>query len=224
MIGSAADASDRADDPQPFLPVSEPVPYAGATIQLPQGAEQFYNLANDRRSVRAFSTRSVAYEVIAKCVHAAGTSPSGAHTEPWTFCVVQSASIKSAIRDIIENEEYENYTHRMSRQWTADLTPLRTNHEKPYLTDAPYLVLVFKQVYGMTLSFVFFYYLTTDTCNLLSHVLYAGFRADGTKKQHYYNEISVSIATGIFLCALQAAGLNSLVNDLDVSLWFYDIL
>lgn len=117
-------------------------------MRLPHGADQFYSLVNDRRSVRAFSTRPVDYDVIAKCVLAAGTSPSGAHTEPWTFCVVGSASVKSAIRDIIEYEEYENYSRRMSRQWTADLTPLQTNYEKPYLTEAPYLILVFKQVYG----------------------------------------------------------------------------
>lgn len=140
------------DDPQPFLPISQHIPYRGATVDLPQGAEQFYKLMNDRRSVRAFSTRPVDYDVVAKCVLAAGTSPSGAHTEPWTFCVIESASMKSAIRGIIEREEYENYTHRMSRQWTADLAPLQTSYDKPYLTDAPYLLLVFKQVYGRLFS------------------------------------------------------------------------
>lgn len=77
-----------------------------------------------------------------------GTSPSGAHTEPWTFCVIQDAQIKRAIRDIIEAEEYLNYNQRMSRQWTTDLRPLKTDFIKEYLTDAPYLVIVFKQVYG----------------------------------------------------------------------------
>ena len=74
----------------------------------------------------------------------------------------------------------------MSRQWTTDLRPLRTNHIKEYLTEAPYLILIFKQTYGM--------------------------RLDGIKKVHYYNEFSVSISTGILLCALQSAGLNSLIT------------
>lgn len=39
-----------------------------------------------------------------------------------------------------------------------------------------------------------------------------GIRPDGQKQQHYYNEISVAIAAGILICALQAAGLNSLVT------------
>ncbi|XP_031634806.1 iodotyrosine deiodinase 1, partial [Contarinia nasturtii] len=124
--------------------------------------------------------------VIKKCILTAGTSPSGAHTEPWTFCVIQDAQIKRKIREIIETEEYLNYKQRMSRQWTADLRPLKTDFIKEYLTDAPFIICVFKQVYGI--------------------------RSDATKQRHYYNEISVSIATGILLCALNAAGLNSLVT------------
>lgn len=115
-----------------------------------------------------------------------GTSPSGAHTEPWTFCVVGSESLKRSIRDIVEAEELQNYTARMARQWCADLQPLRTDPVKAYLTDAPYLILVFKQTYGR--------------------------RADGQKQQHYYHEISTAIAVGLLLTALQCAGLNSLVT------------
>lgn len=74
----------------------------------------------------------------------------------------------------------------MSKQWTADLLPLRTTYIKEYLTEAPYIILVFKQTFGM--------------------------RPDGQKKTHYYNEISCSISVGILLCALQAAGLSSLTT------------
>lgn len=74
----------------------------------------------------------------------------------------------------------------MSKQWTTDLKPLRTNHIKEYLTDAPYTILVFKQTYG--------------------------FRPDGNRKIHYYNEVSCAISVGILLTALQAAGLSSLTT------------
>lgn len=85
-----------------------------------------------------------------KCViFFTGTSPSGAHTQPWTFCVIENPELKSQIREIIEQEEYINYKQRMSRQWTADLEPLKTNHIKEYLTDAPYLILIFRKIYGM---------------------------------------------------------------------------
>lgn len=143
-------------------------------------------MANNRRSVRKYSRKPVPIEVIENCVRAAGTSPSGAHTEPWTFCVVSSAEVKQEIREIIEREELLNYAQRMHKQWTTDLSPLKTDYVKEYLTDAPYLILIFKQTYGL--------------------------REDGRRKQHYYNEISTSIATGILLCAIQAAGLSSLVT------------
>lgn len=171
----------------PALKVDNHVPFVGATVTLPGGTKQFYELTDNRRSVRSYSaTRIPPLELIEGCIRAAGTAPSGAHTEPWTFCVISDPDIKQRIRAIIETEEEINYAQRMHRQWTADLTPLRTNHIKPYLTDAPYLILVFKQIYG--------------------------YLSNGERKQHYYNEISVAIATGILLCALQAAGLNSLVT------------
>ncbi|XP_067647501.1 iodotyrosine deiodinase isoform X2 [Eurosta solidaginis] len=171
----------------PALKIDNHIPFHGATETLPGGAKEFYKITNNRRSVRSYRSEPIPpLEVISNCILAAGTAPSGAHTEPWTFCVVSDIAIKKRIREIIETEEELNYAQRMHRQWTADLRPLRTNHIKPYLTDAPYLILVFKQVYGSL--------------------------ADGSRKQHYYNEISVSIAIGILLCALQAAGLSSLVT------------
>lgn len=103
---------------------------------------------NNRRSVRNYSSRSVDFKILEKCIHAAGTSPSGAHTEPWTYCVVSDNDLKLCIREIVENEELRNYTKRMSREWVTDLKPLKTNYVKEYLTDAPYLVLIFKQTYG----------------------------------------------------------------------------
>lgn len=106
----------------------------------------------------------------------AGTSPSGAHTEPWTFVVIKNPQMKQQVREVIEEEEYFNYNKRMSKQWVADLKPLKTNWEKKYLTEAPYLILVFKQLYS--------------------------FNEDGTRKMHYYNEISVAIATGMLITAI----------------------
>ena len=78
--------------------------------------------------------------------------------------------MKSKVREIIEAEERVNYEKRMGAQWTTDLKPLKTTWEKPYLTEAPALVLLFKQIHGWT--------------------------EDGRKKTHYYNEISCSISAG----------------------------
>merc|ERR1719187_2312856 len=104
---------------------------------------------NKRRSLRFISEKPVPREVIDNIIRTAGTSPSGAHTEPWTYVVVSDPDIKADIRKIIEDEEEINYTQRMGEKWTTDLRPLGTTWVKPYLTTAPYLVLLFKQTYGI---------------------------------------------------------------------------
>lgn len=140
-------------------------------------SKEFYMLMNQRRTVRHFSTEPVPKEIIFNIIKTAGTAPSGAHTEPWTYVVVSDLDVKQKIREIIEQEEEINYKKRMGKIWTTDLNPLRTNWIKEYLTDAPYLILVFKQLYS--------------------------FKSDGTKKLHYYNEQSVALAAGILLAAIQ---------------------
>ncbi|XP_035717347.1 iodotyrosine deiodinase 1-like isoform X2 [Vespa mandarinia] len=154
--------------------------------QLLIRANKFYEITNARRTVRYFSEENVPREVIRYIIKAAGTAPSGAHTEPWSFVVVSNKTMKSRIREIVEREEEINYKKRMGKKWTSDLRPLRTNWIKEYLTTAPYLILVFKQVYG--------------------------FLPNGKRKVHYYNEMSVSIACGILLTAIEYTGLVTLTS------------
>ncbi|XP_046825704.1 iodotyrosine deiodinase 1 isoform X2 [Vespa crabro] len=149
-------------------------------------ANKFYEITNARRTVRYFSEENVPREVIRYIIKAAGTAPSGAHTEPWSFVVVSNKTMKIRIREIVEREEEINYKKRMGKKWTSDLRPLRTNWIKEYLTTAPYLILVFKQVYG--------------------------FLPNGKRKVHYYNEMSVSIACGILLTAIEYTGLVTLTS------------
>uniref|UniRef100_A0A8C6IEI8 Iodotyrosine deiodinase 1 n=1 Tax=Mus spicilegus TaxID=10103 RepID=A0A8C6IEI8_MUSSI len=149
--------------------------------EMKMRSQEFYELLNKRRSVRFISSEHVPMEVIDNVIKAAGTAPSGAHTEPWTFVVVKDPDMKHKIREIIEEEEEINYMKRMGKRWVTDLKKLRTNWIKEYLDTAPVLILIFKQVHG--------------------------FAANGKKKVHYYNEISVSIACGLLLAALQNAGL-----------------
>ncbi|KAF5897285.1 iodotyrosine deiodinase 1, partial [Clarias magur] len=145
--------------------------------EMLERSKQFYALLNARRSVRFISPEPVPRVVIDYVIRAAGTAPSGAHTEPWTFVVVADAETKHKIREIVEEEEEINYTQRMGDKWVQDLRRLRTNWVKEYLDTAPYLILIFKQTYGI--------------------------KPGGKKKTHYYNEISVSISCGLLLAALQ---------------------
>ncbi|XP_033846677.1 iodotyrosine deiodinase 1 [Periophthalmus magnuspinnatus] len=149
-------------------------------------SQDFYSLMNQRRTVRFISPEPVPREVIDNVIHTAGTAPSGAHTEPWTFVVVSDPETKHQIRLIVEEEEEVNYRQRMGDKWVNDLARLKTNWIKEYLDVAPYLVLIFKQTYGIL--------------------------PNEKKKTHYYNEISVCISCGILLAALQNVGLVTVTS------------
>ncbi|XP_078673080.1 iodotyrosine deiodinase-like [Branchiostoma floridae x Branchiostoma belcheri] len=149
-------------------------------------AEEFYRMMDERRTVRFFSDDAVPLGVVHTLIKTAGTSPSGAHTQPWTYVIVQDINLKHQIRELVEAEEEINYRKRMSATWVKDLEKLRTTWEKPYLDIAPYLIMVFKQTYGVG--------------------------PNGERLNHYYSEISISISVGILLAAIQNAGLVTVTS------------
>jgi len=184
------DEGDSDEEDQPALESDlEHVPFIHKTFdaeEMIERSEQFYQEMSKRRTLRFYSDKPVPREVINNIIKTAGTAPSGAHTEPWTYVVVENQEIKEQVRDIIEKEEEINYSQRMGDKWTTDLRPLKTDWIKPYLTTAPYLLLLFKQTHGILPS--------------------------GGKKVHYYNEISCSISAGLLLAAIQMAGLVTLTS------------
>lgn len=167
----------------PFIPY---VPTHGTAATHVQHLEQFYQLMRQRRSLRFFSDRQVPKSTIETLILSAGTAPSGAHKQPWTFCAISSPSMKQSIREAAEKEEYENYHGRMSDSWLKDLEPFGTNWEKPFLETAPWLIVVFKKAYD--------------------------FGPDGTQQKHYYVNESVGIACGLLIAAIQHAGLVTLTH------------
>ena len=149
-------------------------------------ARGFHALHQRRRSVRAFSAEPVPFELIAEVVRAANTAPSGAHKQPWTFCVVGDPALKRRIREAAEAEERINYGGRMSEEWLEDLKPFGTDWQKPFLETAPWLVVVFKRAYEL--------------------------EPGGAKHQNYYVNESVGLATGLLLAAAHHAGLATLTH------------
>ena len=147
-------------------------------------ASEFYAELRCRRSVRHFSDRSVPRAVIEDCLRSAGTAPSGANMQPWTFVVVTDLETKRDIRAGAEEQERALYEHRASQEWLEALAPLGTHADKPFLERAPCLIAVFAQRYGLA--------------------------EDGSRVQHYYVSESVGIATGILVTALHHAGLGVL--------------
>jgi nitroreductase len=149
-------------------------------------SKEFYEWMDKRRTVRDFSDKPIPKEVIDNLLLTASTAPSGAHKQPWTFCVVSNMEIKKQIRVEAEKEEYESYTSRMSEEWLADLRPLQTDWKKEFLEIAPYLLIVFKKVNDLA--------------------------PDGKKLTNYYVNESVGLACGFLLSAIHHAGLVALTH------------
>ena len=149
-------------------------------------ATSFLDQLRTRRSVRTFSDRAVPQDVIETLIATAGTAPRGANKQPWRFVAVQDAELKRRIRVAAELEETKLYESRANEAWLKDLAPLGTNSNKPFLEQAPWLVVVFK--------------LTRDDM------------PDRETDQVYYVNESVGIATGMFLAAAQIAGLSTLTH------------
>jgi nitroreductase len=157
-------------------PLEEMVARAGA----------FFDEMNARRTTRHFSTEPVPRELIELAIRTAGTAPSGAHIQPWTFVVVDDPELKRQIREAAEKEEWLNYHGRMPQEWLDALAPLGTDEHKPHLTDAPYVVVLFEQRHGL--------------------------RPDGGKRTHYYVAESCGIAAGLFIAAVHHMGLVTLTH------------
>lgn len=149
-------------------------------------AAEFYDDIRRRRTVREFSDRPVPREVIEDCLRASGTAPSGANMQPWHFVVVSDPEIKRRIRVEAEKEEHDFYHHKAPQEWLDALAPLGTNEHKPFLEEAPYLIVLFAESYGAL--------------------------PDGRKVKHYYAQESIGIAAGILITAIHHAGLASLTH------------
>ncbi|MEM6299785.1 MAG: nitroreductase family protein, partial [Bacteroidota bacterium] len=111
--------------------------------------KEFYEWADTRRTVRSFSDKPVPRDVIENILLTASTAPSGAHKQPWTFCVISSPEMKKQIREAAEEEERKNYKSRMNDEWLEDLRPMATNWQKPFLETVPYLIVVLRRNFEM---------------------------------------------------------------------------
>ena len=139
-----------------------------------------------RRTLRDFDSREVPAEVIEAALRTAASAPSGANQQPWRFVLVRDAATKARIRVAAEAEEREFYGHRATREWLEALAPLGTDEHKPFLEEAPVLIAIFLQRYGVD--------------------------AKGQRVKNYYMTESVGISTGFLIAALHHAGLATLTH------------
>lgn len=149
-------------------------------------ARAFYEEMNRRRTTRQFSTEPVPRELIEWAIRTAGTAPSGAHQQPWTFVAVSDVETRRRIREAAEREEHDFYHGRAPAEWIEALAPLGTDEHKPHLTDAPWVVVLFRQAHGI--------------------------RPDGSRRTYYYTQESCGIAAGFFIAAVHMMGLVTLTH------------
>ena len=124
----------------------------------------------NRRSIRDFSSEEIPEMVIKNVLKTAMAAPSGANKQPWKFVVVKDENIKKKIRIAAEKEEKKFYEHRATEEWLKDLNKFGTDWNKPFLENAPTLIIVFRQSYD---------------------------NSEDSKKKNYYVNESVGIACTI---------------------------
>lgn len=156
-----------------------------------QRSRSYLSQMKTRRTVRHFSNAPVPFELIQNAIAAAGTAPSGANQQPWTFVVVSDPELKQKIRMAAEEEERTFYNGRASQEWLDALAHLGTDEIKTHLTDAPYLIICFRQAFGYKFDPV---------------------SEQKTKVKHYYSDESMGIAVGFLLSALHLSGLATLTH------------
>ena len=161
------------------LPLPDRISKSDAHSQA--DAEAFLAHMRQRHSVRQFSDRPVPEAVIRALIAAAATAPSGANHQPWHFAAIANPAMKARIRAAAEEEERAFYSGGAPDEWLAALEPIGTGADKPHLTDAPWLIVVFAERWGLT--------------------------DDGTRYKNYYVPESVGIATGFLIAAIHHAGL-----------------
>lgn len=161
------------------------IPQEFTEDEIKQKTKDYFSHLQKRRTLREFSSKPIPKQVIETIIMSASTAPSGANKQPWTFCAVANPEIKKQIRIAAEEEEYENYHGRMSKEWLEDLQQFGTDEHKAFLEIAPWLIVVFKKSYDLI---------------------------DGMKSKNYYVTESVGLAAGFLLTAIHNAGLVALTH------------
>lgn len=179
-----------------FIPLEDYQEYP--VEEMKERARRFYEDIKRRHTVREFSSRSVPREIIEDCLRAAGTAPNGANKQPWHFAVVSDPGVKKEIREAAEEEEQKFYEERATDEWLEALAPLGTDSNKPFLEEAPFLIAIFSEKYGI--------------------------KENGDKETHYYVKESVGIATGMLITAIHKAGLAALTHTPSPMGFLNDIL
>jgi iodotyrosine deiodinase len=176
-------AKTLSGDPSRFVPLRFERISPAESLER---ARAFHLEMSRRRTTRHFSSDPVPRELIELAIRTAAAAPSGAHQQPWTFVAISDPDLKRQIREAAEQAEREFYHGRAPDEWLEALRPLGTDEHKTHLTDAPWVVVLFRQVFGL--------------------------EPEGGKRTYYYTQESCGIAAGFFVAAVHRMGLATLTH------------
>lgn len=157
-----------------------------SATEMEARSSEFLELMASRRTTRHFSSRTVSRSLIEKAIMTGSTAPSGAHLQPWTFVAISDDGVKTKIREAAEVEEKRFYEERIPDEWEEVLAPLGTDYVKEHITDAPWLVVLFRHTQRK--------------------------RENGEWSPTYYSQESCGIAAGMFISAIHNMGLVTLTH------------
>ena len=167
-------------------------------VEMEKRALDLFENMDRRRTTRHFSSRDVPRKLIERAIMCGSTAPSGAHLQPWTFVAVSSQELKAKMREAAEIEERKTYSERMPEAWKEVLEPLGTDEVKEHMTDAPWIVVLFRQTQRV--------------------------RDNGESGPTYYSTESCGIAAGMFIHAIHNMGLVTLTHTPSPMGFLRDIL
>jgi nitroreductase len=147
---------------------------------LIDNSQTFLKQMLKRRTVREFSSEDIPEQVIINIVKTASTAPSGGNAQPFLFCVLKDKEIKHKIRLGAEKEEKLNYEKRYTEEFKNKVSKFKVTYQKPFLEEAPYIIVVFKEKYKKI--------------------------GDIIQKNNFFTE-STGIAMGFLVAAIHNAGL-----------------
>lgn len=165
---------------------------------MKEKSKQLLEDSRKRRTYRKFLPDPIDMEVIKNCVLTAGTAPNGANKQPWHFSIITDSKMKERIREEAESVERKFYEEHITEEWQADLDRFNVSVEKPFLTEAPCLIVIFKENYKVL--------------------------EDGTHDKNYYVNESIGISIGFLINAIRNAGLASLTYTPAPPIFLRDIL
>jgi len=100
-----------------------------------------FELAKRRKTVRKFKRKKPPLNLIVEALKVAKEAPSGINSQPWYFLIVEDEDLKRNIREICEKKE-KSFHEKLSGHFKKWLIDRVITWKKPFLSDAPYLVIV----------------------------------------------------------------------------------